>query len=122
MSKENVIDKLVEMGEKIELPVLIEYVFGNNINVKLWYSLEDCQESIDELNLSVRSQNALKRANILTLNDLIEKLNEGNLKGIRNLGKKSYSEIQTKMLVYGYENLSAGQKRNFFKHLLADYE
>ena len=66
--------------------------------------------NIGELNLSVRRQNALKRAGVLTLNDLIDELNAGKLKGIRSLGRKSYSEIQTKILVYGDERLNAKEK------------
>lgn len=48
----------------------------------------------------------------------IEKLNEGDLKSIRNLGAKSYSEIQTKMLVYGFDRLSEKEKYEFFCRLV----
>ena len=37
------------------------------------------------------------RANVITAGDLIERLNEGGLKSVRNLGVKSFSEIQTKI-------------------------
>lgn len=66
----------------------------------------------------MRSYNALRRANVTTLGDSIERLNEGGLKSIRNLGEKSYSEIQTKMLVYGFERLSEKEKTKFFYNLV----
>lgn len=120
MEKQEIIKILIEEEKRYGLPVLLDYVFGKNIKVKLNYTLKDCEASIDELNLSVRSQNALKRAGILTLDTLIDELNAGNLKGIRNLGRKSYSEIQTKMLVYGYERLNTREKANFFEELIEE--
>ena len=68
--------------------------------------------------LSVRSYNALRRANIITIGDLIERLNEGGLKTVRNLGTKSFSEIQTKIMVYGFEQLSEKEKLEFFYYLV----
>jgi len=48
--------------------------------------------TIEELNLSVRSQNGLEKANILTVGELINRPFSG-LKEIENLGDKSVSEI-----------------------------
>ena len=118
MRKQELIEQLIEEEKHYGLPVLLDYIFGNNIKVRLSYALKDCEASIDELNLSVRSQNALKRAGILTLDALIDELNAKNLKGIRNLGRKSYSEIQTKILVYGYERLNRREKAKFFDELI----
>ena len=93
-------------------------VFEKNIKIKIGYSIRDCNASIEDLALSVRSYNALRRANIITIGDLIERLNEGGLKTVRNLGTKSFSEIQTKILVYGYEQLSNKEKNEFFYYLI----
>ena len=49
-------------------------------------------DSINELNLSVRSCNALNRAGILTVGDL-QSLSEEDLWKIKNLGAKSVQEI-----------------------------
>jgi DNA-directed RNA polymerase subunit alpha len=57
---------------------------------------------IDELELSVRASNCLKRANIYTLADLLEKT-EDDLSKIRNLGKKSVDEIIEKLKTNEYE-------------------
>ena len=52
--------------------------------------------TIEELDLSVRSYNCLKRAGINTVQELIERTVEDMMKG-RNLGKKSLEEVQNKL-------------------------
>ncbi|MGE5396441.1 MAG: DNA-directed RNA polymerase subunit alpha [Chitinophagales bacterium] len=56
--------------------------------------------SIEELELSVRASNGLKRANINTVGDLIEKTRE-EMGKIRNLGQKSLDEIEHKLQELG---------------------
>lgn len=56
--------------------------------------------SIEEMDLSVRSYNCLKRANIHTVEDLIKKTEEDMLK-VRNLGRKSLDEVINKLKSYG---------------------
>jgi len=52
--------------------------------------------SIEELELSVRASNGLKRANINSVGDLVEKTRE-EMSKIRNLGQKSLEEIERKL-------------------------
>ena len=52
--------------------------------------------NIDELELSVRSYNCLKRAGINTVEELISKTPEDMMK-VRNLGRKSLDEVLTKL-------------------------
>ena len=52
--------------------------------------------SIDELELSVRSYNCLKRAGINTVEELCSKTPEEMMK-VRNLGKKSLDEVLEKL-------------------------
>ena len=56
--------------------------------------------TIDELDLSVRSFNCLKRANINTVADLIGKTGEDMMR-VRNMGKKSLDEVQKKLEMMG---------------------
>ena len=56
--------------------------------------------TIEEIDLSVRSYNCLKRANIHTVEDLIKKTEDDMLK-VRNLGKKSLDEVIYKIESYG---------------------
>lgn len=57
---------------------------------------EKLEMSIEDLELSVRSYNCLKRANINTVADLI-KLSEEDMLKVRNLGKKSLDEVRKKI-------------------------
>ena len=56
--------------------------------------------TIEELDLSVRSFNCLKRANINTVEDLISKTQEEMIK-VRNLGRKSLEEVEHKLEMMG---------------------
>ena len=58
--------------------------------------------NIDELELSVRSYNCLKRAGINTVDDLINKSEEEMMK-VRNLGKKSFDEVKEKLKSLGFD-------------------
>lgn len=58
------------------------------------------ETSIDDLDLSVRAYNCLKRAGILTLHDLVDK-SENEMMKIRNLGKKSLKEVIDKVKSMG---------------------
>lgn len=57
--------------------------------------------TIEELDLSVRSFNCLKRAGINTVEDLIGKTEEDMMK-VRNLGRKSLEEVIGKLESFGY--------------------
>ena len=56
--------------------------------------------AIEEMDLSVRSYNCLKRANIHTVEDLTRKTEDEMLK-VRNLGRKSLDEVIFKLQSYG---------------------
>ena len=58
------------------------------------------QMTIEELDLSVRSFNCLKRANINTVEDLISKTEDEMMK-VRNLGRKSLEEVINKLAMMG---------------------
>ena len=78
----NVVEMMVEKDEKGKEKIL--------------------EMTIEELDLSVRSFNCLKRAGINTVNDLIEKSAEEMMK-VRNLGKKSFDEVKEKLHSLGYD-------------------
>lgn len=118
MNYKEICKVLVKAAEDHGLPVTLDAIFGRNIRISLGFSAKEREKSIDELELSVRSQNALKRAGIDTFDELIGVLAEEKLKNIRNLGAKSFREIQTKLLVYGYECLTEKGKQDFFRDVV----
>jgi DNA-directed RNA polymerase subunit alpha len=56
--------------------------------------------NIEELDLSVRSYNCLKRAAVNTVGDLVNKTEEDMMK-VRNLGRKSLEEVVAKLASLG---------------------
>ena len=64
--------------------------------------------TIEELDLSVRSFNCLKRAGINTVEDLINK-SEDDMMKVRNLGRKSLEEVVEKLKNLGF-NLNNGEE------------
>ena len=69
---------------------------------------KNLEKTIEELDLSVRSFNCLKRAGINTVEDLINKTEEELMK-VRNLGRKSLEEVIHKLESLGF-SLSKGDE------------
>lgn len=91
-----VVVELSEMASQTDFMIEAE---DDNQNRKL-------EMTIDELDLTVRSYNCLKRAQINTVAQLSEKSEEDMIK-VRNLGRKSLKEIKEKL-----EQLGLGFKKN----------
>ena len=66
------------------------------------------EKSIEELELSVRSFNCLKRAGISTVEDLANKT-ESDMMKVRNLGKKSLDEVVAKLHALGLDFAPEGK-------------
>ncbi|NLY37683.1 MAG: DNA-directed RNA polymerase subunit alpha [Firmicutes bacterium] len=64
--------------------------------------------TIEELDLSVRSYNCLKRAGINTVGELVRKTEEEMMK-VRNLGKKSLEEVDQKLRELGFSLSKGGE-------------
>jgi len=94
--------KLINFEEEPE-EELIEVAEEEKINEHLF-------RSVDELELSVRSYNCLKNANIRTIGELVQKTDAEMLK-TRNFGKKSLNEIKSILSEMG---LSLGMKLENF--------
>lgn len=67
--------------------------------------------SIEELELSVRAYNCLKRANIFSLNDLLKRT-ERELMEIKNFGRKSAEEVIDRVKAMGYQLKPGGPRTN----------
>ena len=62
-------------------------------SIRIWKEENAKVISIDEVKLSVRSYNCLKRAGLFTLDQVLISYQKGNLMKIRNLGRKGCEEI-----------------------------
>ena len=82
----NILTELNEIADQTGL--MIAKVEDPNVKI--------LETSIDDLDLSVRAYNCLKRAGIMSLKDLVGK-SENEMMKIRNLGKKSLKEVMDKV-------------------------
>lgn len=118
MKKDEVVIELYGSAKENGLIPTLYGVFGKNVKVTVPFSQKACDAQIDVIEFSVRAMNALKRAGLFTIGDVIESISREELSKIRNLGKKTVNEIQTHILAFGYEKLTENEKRCFFYDLL----
>lgn len=81
------------------------------------------ETTIEELDLSIRSFNCLKRAGINTVEDMINTINNGGIAAcikIRNLGRKSLEEVLYKLQDFGYPINEAVDKYIAELHAMSD--
>ena len=78
-------------------PAVVEHGVGRGV------ALEPDQYNtpIEELDLSVRAYNCLKRSGLMTVGQVLEK-SEDELLTLRNFGQKSYDELKAKLSELGY--------------------
>ena len=101
-------DEAISLGAKImseHLNLFID-LSDNAKNAEIMVEKEETKKekvlemTIEELDLSVRSYNCLKRAGINTVEDLTNRTEEDMMK-VRNLGKKSLEEVYNKLKALG---------------------
>lgn len=91
------------MSEHLNLFItLTDHVSSVEIMVEKEEDIKEkvLEMTIEELDLSVRSYNCLKRAGINTVDELAQKSDDDMMK-VRNLGRKSLEEVQKKLLELG---------------------
>ena len=83
------LDLFVSMTEEVnDMDIMVEKPEGQKEKV--------LEMTVEQLDLSVRSFNCLKRAGINTVSELTDKTEDEMMK-VRNLGKKSLEEVQEKL-------------------------
>lgn len=99
------IELLIKLRDKIAPNILLRKTEEDLLLLK---EIEDAldrhiteQDAIDELDLSIRSHNCLKRAGIITIADLIAKTEEDLIK-VRNLGRRSLEEVLAVIFAHGF--------------------
>jgi len=77
------------------------------------------EHSIDELDLSVRAMNCLKRAGFKTVGELVKNIDgSDDLKRFRNMGRKSAGEIMQKLYLFQYEQLKPEKRKQYLEEML----
>ena len=118
MRKEEIAMELYQSAKENGFLDTIYEVIGPRVSVSIAFTKKACETNIDDIEFSVRANNALKRAGYFVIEDVVDALANETLIHIRNLGKKTFNEIQTKILVFGYERLTEKEKQLFFVDLV----
>lgn len=119
MNENAIVEELYDAIENHGLMESICAVFGKGCQIELGFTQKLCDTEVKDLEgISVRAYNGLMRAGCKTIGQLIEKINEGSLLKIRQLGVKSVAELRAFIVEYGYTQLSDRRKKEFLHNLV----
>lgn len=120
MDHTTAVTKLKTAADKVGI-VSVLALCGNNLKFRIPMTKAFWDSSIENLSLSVRSYNGLRRADADTIGKVSEIImNEKGLSTVRNLGRKSVSEIKTALMAAGYEQLNDQEKLDFWQYFVAN--
>ena len=116
----NVTDRAIALREQADKIGILETLRKIGIHEAIVpYSTRLADLSIDEMNLTVRSSNGLKRANIHTFSQLYDRMQtENSLINIRNIGQKSLKEIKQLFFEECYTRLLPYEKAHYWQEIL----
>lgn len=112
-----VADILYDAIQEHGLVLTLCTVFGPRITLSIPMTAKTCDTSLDDMEFSVRASNALKRAGMFEIRQIVDVINQGDLPRIRNLGKKTENEICTRLLVFAYYHLTPAEQKAFLQDL-----
>lgn len=110
--------RLRELSQQRDVYLMLQlYCPGRQVGLP--YRQRMAELPIDEMNLSVRSSNALMRSNARTFGGVMDlMLSENGLKKVRNLGIKSEREIVRNFFSSCYYRLSPGEQARFWQKVI----
>lgn len=116
----NVTDRAVDLCEQSDKIGIFETLRKLGIHeATIPYSTRLVELSIDEMSLTVRSSNGLKRANIHSFGQLKDRLEiENGLINIRNIGQKSLKEIKQAFFEECYTRLLPYEKAKYWQDII----
>ena len=92
--------------------------YGKQLRFPIYLGQALTEAPLEDLELSVRSYNCLKRAGMRTVGDLVEGIDgRTDLLKIRNLGIRSANEIMQAVMEYQYYLLSEEGKSRYLKRV-----
>jgi len=94
---------------------------GSNIKLRIPMTRKQWESDIENLNLSVRALNGLRRTGARNIGAVAEiVMSDKGLNNVRNIGKKSINEIKTALLTYGYADFSDSEKMKFWEDFIRE--
>ena len=116
----NVKERAVALRDQADKAGILETLKKLSIHEAIVpYSTRLAELSIDEMNLTVRSSNGLKRANIHSFGQLYDRMQtENGLTNIRNIGQKSVKEIKHQFFEECYTRLLPYERARYWQDIL----
>ena len=116
----NVTDRAITLREQADKNGVLETLRKIGVHeATVPYCTRLAELGIDEMNLTVRSSNGLKRANIHTFSQLYDRMQtENGLISIRNIGQKSIKEIKQLFFEECYTRLLPYEKAQYWQEVL----
>ena len=111
--EKQVAKELFDAVQQYGLIRVIRRVLGVKAKLRIGFTKDVLRAPIEELTLSVRGFNVLKRNNLHTIGDVIDAIQHNELITLRNLGAKTIRDIKTKIVIFGYDALSDEDKKAF---------
>ncbi len=118
MQEYKIIEEIYDAIDEFGLMAVLGRLFGAGTKIKVCFADTACKTEIEQLDLSVRSYNCLKRAGLHTVEKVIDAMADDSLCKIRNLGQNSRAEIRVKIYEFGYKSLGKTGRKLFIKDLL----
>ena len=117
MSVESDYNKIREIFSSLDGDV--HHSKGRRLKFRVYITDQFYKTDIDELQLSVRSSNCLKRSQIYSIGQLCDSINGSeDLKRIRNCGKTSVAEIMDSLFAYQYAVLAPEKRADYLKTVI----
>ena len=104
------------LSDRVDDPDFIDWVCEKEGRFRfiMYTGMEALDKNLEELELTFRTYNCLKRAGYDTVRSLVEDIDwREELLRIRNMGKKNADEIMMKLFLYTYENLKPGKRKAY---------
>ena len=108
------------LHEKLENDEFAEWICERvgKFRFVVYQGMSAMDDNIDNLELSVRSYNCLKRAGFNTVNDVVSAIERReDLYKIRNLGRKSADEVMLRIFLYNYTNLKPEKRKAYIEKI-----
>lgn len=105
-----------EFGEKIDDKEFLDWIREQKGKFRfvVYQGMEAMEQSIESLDLNVRTYNCLKRAGYETINSVVNDIkDENDLLTVRNMGRKSAHDFMEKLFFFTYENLDPGKRKAY---------
>ena len=118
MNENAIVEELSDAIETHGLMNTITTIFGKGAVIEMGFTKTLCDTEVKDLGLSVRAYNGLMRAGCKTVGQLIEKINEGSLIGLRQIGVKSIAELRRFVVEFGYAQMSDRRKKEFLHNFV----